>query len=308
MSYLNILKKSRDSDITVLQYFLLHFKRKEKCIHAFFEGRDDPSFYTNYFENNLPKNYVFKIYKCNNKKSVYYIYHQLKARNVPKELSLYFVDKDLSDYLGEEWDRDVNIFTTKYYSIENYMVNKTVLKRILIELYGINESDATIEFILENFEIQLNRFYKLFIPLYAYIILKKLEGYQILFNNINLHKIFLFNDKAVIKKDHSGKQKIKLINQVCSINATSIKKNEFRKLINVLKSNNPKTYIRGKFELWFLVLFVKNIFILLTNNGMNYKTKIELGKNNATEILGPRVKQPKELKYFFKNIFSELPS
>lgn len=70
----------------------------------------------------------------------------------------------------------------------------------------------------------------------------------------------------------------------------------------------PKTYIRGKYDLWFLFFYLKNIEPLnlstvfpATSNLpkiIRDKRKFELNAANVFDILGSKMKTPSDIKFF----------
>ena len=98
MTYIETLRKSRESKASALHLFLLNFSRNTGHIHAFFEGNDDSSFYTNFIKS-FSVQVPIEVYKCGSKKSVYEVYNQIRERSIQHVKALFFVDKDFSDIL-----------------------------------------------------------------------------------------------------------------------------------------------------------------------------------------------------------------
>ena len=78
------------------------------------------------------------------------------------------------------------------------------------------------------------------------------------------------------------------------------------KLILSLKTELPKVFVRGKFELWFFVTFLNNLVPYIEKEFFGSK-KIRINtcvtESNAVEILGPRLQGISSLEEFLqKNI------
>jgi hypothetical protein len=102
---------------------LQQYKSTDNSIHIFHEGKDDPSFYSNYLERGRLKRQRVYYYLFNNKKGVYFHYEKINWLKFKKNRLLFFVDKDLDDILEIKYPHDQNIFVTKYYTIENYLIS-----------------------------------------------------------------------------------------------------------------------------------------------------------------------------------------
>ena len=85
--------------------------------------------------------------------------------------------------------------------------------------------------------------------------------------------------------------------------------------------DTPKTFLRGKYELWFLFIFCKKVVEIILpqlntrieeHNKKNKvkiskcKIHIELKEANMIEITAPRVKIPLEVKKFIKGNIESL--
>jgi hypothetical protein len=88
----------------------------------------------------------------------------------------------------------------------------------------------------------------------------------------------------------------------CGVTSIAELQLELPKIISELRPLEPKTYIRGKYELWFFVKFIdKLIEILRTLSrslGFSFKNRTSIGEENAMEVLGPRLPIPQSLHNF----------
>src|SRR5690606_6270038 len=104
------------------------------------------------------------------------------------------------DILNEIYPNDTNIFETKYYSIENYLVTKSMFARTLRELLFIDD-DKLINKITREFIIQLNNFHKEIMPVIALILYFRENNLNANLNQIDLSKIFDFKEKVKRKRN-----------------------------------------------------------------------------------------------------------
>lgn len=117
-------------------------------------------------------------------------------------------------------------------------------------------------------------------------------------NNINLNKVFeLDSDLKPLKKKNAWQN----IKKACSFNH-KLNIVDFKKQLKKLKNLEPKTYIRGKFELWYLVNYLKKLTNILTTSNQPKSTramiKTQLTSENAIEIISGKIAYPKELNKF----------
>lgn len=84
-----------------------------------------------------------------------------------------------------------------------------------------------------------------------------------------------------------------------------------RKVLKELKViKDPKIFLRGKYEMWFLIEFLNNLIKEL-NKGIpkgqeRYKLNPSMAVSNSVTLLGPRLRIPKDIKDFLDNNLSKL--
>ena len=170
MSFLDTLREARRNPLVAYQQFVLHYHRTLNDIHAFVEGRDDPSFYLTFLrqvaQHNLSEIHV---YRCNTKKGVYEAHSKVMPVVRGPSFVLFFVDKDHSDLTGEAYETAHNVYVTDFYSIENYLVSEEMFKRVWEDF--LNPANLSIDYltIASKFRDEINRFYKYALPLSAWI-------------------------------------------------------------------------------------------------------------------------------------------
>jgi hypothetical protein len=126
MTFLDELKRARISPISVYHQFLLKNHSSPDGVHVFFEGDADFSFYTGFLHRFIPSSKRLFPYRCGSKANVYDTHSKVMSAP-PKGIVLFFVDKDFSDILNENYPAADNIYVTDYYSVENYVVTEDML-------------------------------------------------------------------------------------------------------------------------------------------------------------------------------------
>lgn len=306
MDLLEILKEAANSANTRYTEFLQQYKFDKETIHLFFEGNEDQSFYMNYISNVFPKEITIYTYVCNGKGNVHGIYNSINWVTYCKNRVLFFTDKDFSYILNQTWDSDENIFSTKPYSIENYICNEKMVERILKEILHINNASLVKKF-CGHFVNEETNFENLILPLTAAIIMLKKAGNDVPLKDFNLSKLFRLNDNLKVEK----LPRVKAIDYFEKTTQCLVPKNSWKIILNICKELRrdfeKEDYIRGKFALWFLVNFSKKTPDRINNLKRTGKSDIkcsvctQINLENAVEILGPRVILPNELKHFLEH-------
>ncbi|HEY6284112.1 MAG TPA: DUF4435 domain-containing protein, partial [Ktedonobacteraceae bacterium] len=217
-------------------------------VHAFFEGQDDVSFSTNFLRGFASNPKSIHPYRCGNKRGVYEAHS--KVKNIWQQgRVLFFVDKDLSDILNEDWECASNIYVTDYYSIENYLVSEDTLFRVWTELFHF--MNVTLDFSeihLEKFREELERFYQFVLPITAWIVYLRRKGKRPNVNNISFPKFFYFGNDLTLEKSEELKLlgEVKLLELICGEETPAGWPEESHPIMDELSALTPKTYIKGK--------------------------------------------------------------
>lgn len=319
------LEKKNPVEINVFR-LKTEYKKNVKTVHCFYEGKDN-LFYRGFVENEFPE-YKYYYYTGNGKESVFNSYKEIEKKslnwkNYNKNRILFFTDKDVDNYTSKPIVKDENIFETKYYSIENYLVDENIFERILTETYELD-----IETEINNYKTQfmknLETFYKETQYISSWIINNRKKNINSPLKKVKMSDLFNFEHKndtieLVMHSDYKEQDKIheylrektKLSDNI-SVNISDIE------AIKEDLNENPKNYTRGKFELWFFMAFFNtfnNKLIPVYNktikdNKLN-KTKLKADNtisNNerAIERFVAKLVQPNDLKVFLQLNYQKL--
>ncbi len=305
MLFVDGLRHERESATSAYHQFLLRDSKFPGNIHAFFEGQDDLSFYMNFLHKFTSDTNYIHVYKCGNKRGVYETYSKIMYLN-RQGIPLFFVDKDLSDIMEEEWEEAPNIYITDYYSIENYLVTEDMLSRVWTELFHfINIILDFNEIHQKKFREELERFYQFVLPITAWIVYLRRRGKRPNVNNINFSTLFKFSDNLNLEKCEKLEQvgEVKLLEEICGEETPDSWQEDSQYVIRELAALMPKTYIRGKLEMCFFVKFIeklrKAIDSTISGDG-RVSIRTHLSDENAVEILGPRLFIPHSLESFLQ--------
>lgn len=311
-SFLENLKNARNESATAYHLFLLKYPKPG--IYAFFEGEGDSSFYSQPIRRFNTHSLQIYQFDGTGKRDVLSTYQKvaqkasLASGNGNTRL-LFFVDRDYDELLGKGVTEASNLFVTRFYSVENYLVSDSVLQVVFEDLFNFSNVHFDFELIREKFQTELTRFYELMQPITAFIVYLKKTGVEIDLKRIKLSNLLKFNEDINVEYIETDLQSI--INKVCfslglQPQADAVANCEL--LASELRQYEPKVITRGKFELWFFVSFVRNLAESLKkdvlSDDQNLKKQVDLGLGNALHILGPRVPTPIELSEFLElNLF-----
>jgi hypothetical protein len=300
--------------------FLNQYKFSRKTLHVFVEGQEDQSFYVNYIENIYDSDYEPFYYVVSGKDNIYTTYNYINWSSYNCNRVLFFTDKDVDDLIGKRYIVRENIFVTKYYSIENYLVKPEVYKRFLRELCLIND-DVVIEELIRKFNQQLQIFHEMMLAISSWIIYCRKYGLELNLNDVDMYKIITIDSNFKIYKVVPPGYKGIFDYIFASIGIRHLKSSEIQPIYRALKTLPAKEFIRGKFELCFLYLFCKNTIditvpqlntIIKAHNRSNSKkmpkckVQVQLKPENLIQVIAPRVRVEGDILKFLNSNYNKL--
>lgn len=119
--------------------FLLAYKSSERIVYGIVEGRQDPCFYRGIIEGMLPERWDVNLIRAGNKAKVLQVFVDMDWSRFPEKRVCFFVDRDLSEFLGGEKHSGQNLYVTDKYSIDSEIVTANAFERTLQEIYGITD-------------------------------------------------------------------------------------------------------------------------------------------------------------------------
>jgi Protein of unknown function (DUF4435) len=303
MTFTDELKAAGTSKTAVLHEFLTQHDPGKERVHAFVEGFDDPFFYREKLKQYAGDRKVY-FYTCDGKAALYQVYEDISKRIGTYCHTLYFTDKDLEDIIPEIYPKDERIYVTDYYSIENHIVSCQAIERSCTEFVRVKHCGLPLDMVSKRFESELAKFHELNILLMAWIVCVRRSGRRPNLNNIDLKNIFSIDDSLRVSR------KREVVPYLCK--ASSIPNNPaswkgFRKVARDLRKLNPKVFVRGKFETWFLTEFLKNAIAHLRkaarDQGGSLDILVSIERNNTLALLAPRLPSPPSLDAFLRKHF-----
>ena len=216
------------------------------------------------------------------------------------------MDRDLSDLIPQKLPSDTNIYVTDKYSIENSIVNRNTCKRMLTEKFGFSdESHEEMDQVCDQFERELEAFLVAMIPTMAWILFWRRRGAKANLNNIKIGKLMSVRNGAVVV-DKTKDERKQYVHKSAGIFYdplvdVSAEEAEFS------KASVYRSFVRGKYVLWFLVMFCKSVY----SDAESYfsrctkppKMHVSISPKNAVTIMGNLARVPPSPSNFSKEDF-----
>lgn len=307
MDMLEIHTAALESSITAYHEFLLYYKKGEKIVYGFVEGRDDPSFYCGLIANQLPTEWDVKLIPSDNKDKVIKVFEGMDWSRYPKKCICFFVDRDLSEFIDGNRYSGENLYVTDNYSIENEAMNIRTMERILGDVFGVIGLNPTEIVPIRNlFESNLKTFSESMAPVMAQILLWKRAGANVSLDNIKPKEIFIFENGRIRLNPNFASPSSRVQHAALCVKAPVAPEHEIANAESEFRSKQGlEKYIRGKYLLWFFVYCAKAIHqaipSLCTKYGKPPKIHIDLNVKNGITVIAPRVRCPDSLKIFLEH-------
>jgi hypothetical protein len=299
MSFAERLRQSRSSSTAALHKFLTTYDPNDNRVYAFVEGVPDRAFYQPLIESFVKNQKRVYVHSCEGKKNVYEAFSRITGKFPECQNILFFVDKDLDDLIGCDWPSDPRIFVTDVYSIENYLVSKDSARRYLFDFVKLSRTD--LDPVVDELPQRLNEFHEAIVPLMSWIVAMKRAGINVILANIKMSDMFKYDGTRVsrIRAGHSQKALIAITKAskrtTCWRQVRTIKQ-------ELLRQADPKRYVRGKFEAWFFMEFIKHAIadlkIVAAESGGSVSVTAPLHDSNFVQLLVPGLVVPTPLKSF----------
>lgn len=318
MSLLDTLDEKILTPAATYIKILSQYKTHDNTIFCLVEGVEDISFYRPFMEiykDNVPIKYI----ACYGKQNVIDNYNDIDWNFYDKKRVLFFIDKDFDDYIEKELLKDDNVFVTDCYSIENYLVDEVILEKFIIDNCLIT-NESIIKLAIENFKEQHIIYATQLKMISAWMMYCRKNNFDVSFNEIKMSDLFKIDENGKLKKKSLPSYRSKFEYLCAKTNTNHFDIQEIRHYYFLIdKESKPKKFIRGKYELYFMFMYLKyiseNIVSEVSNEVKKHnknarkcdkvvrpKTTIQLKEENIFQILYNKTKIPEKLKTFIKAI------
>jgi hypothetical protein len=302
MSFLDLLKSAPSSPQAKINTVLASFNPKGSTINLFLEGRDDPSLISsNVRRIAAGKDIFISTIILGKKKDVLHAWKYFNQRFPSNSRLLFFVDKDHDDLLkcpaGTETDQ--NLFVTKHYSIENYLVSEEAVESFLVEICNIDSTSTAPTLICQEFKRFQESYRLIFLPWMAWIVAARRNGEMPESGNVPF-SIFDVNEELSPALNWEPDMFTYLMNK-CNVKQ-DVDALLLKQTMVELEALDTKSWLRGKQEMWCLIAFMAAIEQKIKNSDevKNIKIRPQINAKNSIEILAPRLPCPDDLRLFLE--------
>ncbi len=299
------------SSNTLYHEFLLCYKATARVVYGFVEGKDDPAFYKGFIENDLPSEWNVELIKAGKKDKVIEALDSMDWLRFSKKRICFFIDRDLSEFLGEQLPSEENLYITDNYSIENDVVTFGTMKRVLEEVLNITEFDQNeIRVIQELFESNLDTFREVMTSVMSQILIWENNGEKAYLDNIKPETFFKFVDGKICLTYEFTSLISRIEYAAKCAKAKQATDDELAQAEEEFRyKKGLERFIRGKYLMWFFIKFLLELHSstpkFCAKHSKPPKVKLPLCVNNSMSVIGPRARCPDSLKSFIRQNYFE---
>ncbi len=251
--FAEILRESRDSPIAIFHDYRVR-RNSDGAAHLFFEGKDDHRFYSHFIrEFDLEKRPTIK-FNCRGRNNVVGVFRLIKKHNYEDAVNLFFVDRDIVDPIPTDFGEDPATFVTCFYSFENYMPYWNVMKIFLIDVAGIDENAQRFAECKEWARIKFATLRTLMMPIMALYHAALTKGAPRFLSGVSLTRLV---EITATGKALRRKEAISALRDILLENGIELDIFEIITSMRILREQETKLWLRGKYEYRFFILMLK---------------------------------------------------
>ena len=263
------------------------------------------SYYCEQIERNFPDVTIHKSpAECKN--NVITIWSFINWNQYSRNSVLFFVDRDLSYWVGEPQYYDTNVYITDEYSLENDAVNLHMFLKLLEDFYGFaNYTEDEKARIGELYTKKWNKFKEGSYELMSYILYKYQTSHEHTAKNISMRKCLCVDSDCMWNKTIRGLPYKDYYREQLQIGDNDISDD-----VSGLKDrfiNEGEHYsVRGKWCLEFMIELMDYVIKIGDTiapslyNGVTKRPKkiVDLTSRGAIATIGSKIVPPKSLTSF----------
>lgn len=299
-SYAEQLRRERGRATVVWIEFAGIYRDGCNDIYAFFEGHDDVAFYMPEIRRHWSKGRVHP-FRCRGKDAVLGVRDRVRARIDFAWRALFFIDKDLGDWTTESLSSpgDATTYVTEYYSIENHLVTHDVLDVICTDLLHQGGTSELTQSLRDLFASRHSSFLRRARVVMAWAIEVRRRGLQPILQNVDILRVFSERGPIIARRRGS----LVYLERATQAAAPRPVWRGVLAVVRRMIGVEPKSYVRGKWELWILLRVLAAIGDECASLGLPpCRVRTQLNKGNAVEMLAGRVRAPDSLVGFLRSV------
>lgn len=299
MNYVDHLRAQRGSFASAWLSFVTAYRPGDQEVYAFFEGADDVSFFMPHLRQRAPRIGPARSFTCKGKRVVLRLVQAARRKLDRKNRALFFVDKDVDDIVsGESAPTDPYVFRTECYSIENYIASEEAALLVWAELFQLPETCPSKAVAIETFRRIHESGLRRLALIMAWVIDHRVHGRKPNLNNMNLGRILSFRPNGTVRL---RRRALSELDRSCGVTSARCWRSVLFRL-RTLKTMPPKTYVRGKYELWLFVRALEHIVAVARTTGRHSTCSSYINTANAVSIIAPRLPAPSTLSAFLDRL------
>jgi len=260
----DVLRQEAKAPHAVFHQFVLLLGKSAPDSHfLFFEGSEDPAFFIGFALARLDGR-AYHEFVCNGRQAVIKVNELCSRDGRAFDRTLYFIDKDHCDLMSPDEVRPSRLFQTDCYSFENYLVCSQSFRRFWTERLHLHSGDTRYDSYHALFERLHQSFFERMHLLMAIILIgrgaDKRPVAKLNLNNVKLEKVLSIDlDAGRVHWVSSGGKNFLASSNMTACGIT-VRGDAIRSVVRkYLRGREPKSYVRGKYELWFFVRFLSLI-------------------------------------------------
>jgi hypothetical protein len=235
---------------------------------------------------------------CDGKRGVLRLLNYVRQKYGKDPGILFFVDRDLDDFLDGNVIDDF-LYVTDGYSIENDFISPTAFHYILSDVYSLDEDDEVLTKQCERFEKALDEFAEVMLPLMAWVVEVRALGGNLNLNNIQLAEIVDLSDIYLPKR---RKGALKAFHNSCAVNLSLKNSCGIKAVLKKFEEHPSRNLVRGKYLLWFFTRFLSGFKLELQaaqKAGERHTfMNVEIDDRNIFQLLSGLLPAPNSLRVF----------
>lgn len=309
MSMLEIHRSALMEIIVPYHHFLTQQSKYRKKLFGFVEGKDDPAYYQTHIAPLINDEWDIVLIEAGapkgNRTRVLSLLDTIDWNRFSPMQTVFFIDRDLSDFFPDLNVEKDNLYMTDYYSIENSIVSVYTLKRTLRELYNVNLFEEEFSIVQKLFNEGLIILCSVIEKISCYYIALRKLGKTPSFADIDIGELCKVNNcKVTVKPDETV---IEHLREKWHFNSDEIDLSQI--IIEYSHYNQNLRCVRGKYLMWYFVKFI-NCFRGCCYDHIPRMDKPITGVRDLSESyaivdLSARSKTPESLKHFIANTYQQ---
>lgn len=302
MSYLSKLRDRRKTPGAVWHKLRTSISTEKFEFYAAFEGEEDEEFYSHFIYKRYP-GLRFRPLICEGKGGVLALRSEVirmygSARNV-----IFFVDSDHDKFVGVNNDGE-NTFITCGYSIENYILDESVIIEGVLKYFQFNRADPLINEVRRCLKIDVDVFQKRTFSVMIYAVALREMDISPDLDAITLRDLFAVVD-GELQQSH-----VDCADLLRKAGVSEISTVEYRMTWRRLRYSDWNCVVRGKLTAQFVLNFCRNLQKRLSRkskiNGKPVRAKIDFSKRNLVSIFSEFIEEPVRLRSFLDEMIDAL--